>query len=152
MPKESILIVAGEASGDLHGARLLTQLQILRPEILPFGMGGDELTSAGLESIAHSSEIAIIGITEALKILPELEDAKIIDHRGDLMSWAPEPLRSKPVMGLLPDLDNAYITARIAFGMSMSAGVGQAMADLIIDGQPPNFLKKMMQTLSPSAL
>ena len=69
MSCEDLLIVAGEASGDLHGGRLLSRLLALRPEIRAFGLGGDELSRAGLEPVAHSSEIAVVGITEALKIL-----------------------------------------------------------------------------------
>jgi len=62
--------VAGEASGDLHGARLLTQLAELAPDLRPFGLGGDEMRAAGLDAVAHSSEIAVVGITEALRVLP----------------------------------------------------------------------------------
>lgn len=65
-----LLIVAGEASGDLHAARMLSELRMLRPELRAFGLGGDELASAGFEAIAHSSEIAVVGLAEVLKILP----------------------------------------------------------------------------------
>lgn len=65
-----VLVVAGEASGDLHGARLLAQLAELAPHLRPFGLGGDEMRSAGLDAVAHSSEIAVVGITEALTVLP----------------------------------------------------------------------------------
>jgi len=69
MATQDILFVAGEASGDLHGARLLSALRELEPEVRPFGLGGDELRAAGLDSPAHSSEIAVVGITEAFKVL-----------------------------------------------------------------------------------
>ncbi len=69
MGANDLLIVAGEASGDLHGARLLAELKQLVPEVEAFGLGGDELAAAGLDAVAHSSEIAVVGITEALKIL-----------------------------------------------------------------------------------
>ena len=69
MTSKDLLVVAGEASGDLHGARLLAELVALRPRLRAFGLGGDELSAAGLERVAHSSEIAVVGITEALKIL-----------------------------------------------------------------------------------
>jgi lipid-A-disaccharide synthase len=64
-----LLMVAGEASGDLHGARLLSELRRLIPDLAPFGLGGDEMQAAGLEAVAHSSEISVVGITEVLKIL-----------------------------------------------------------------------------------
>ncbi|HEV7514860.1 MAG TPA: lipid-A-disaccharide synthase [Thermoanaerobaculia bacterium] len=72
MPSASdpLLVVAGEASGDLHGARLISELKRLDPGLVTFGLGGDEMRAAGLEAVAHSSEISVVGITEVLKILP----------------------------------------------------------------------------------
>jgi lipid-A-disaccharide synthase len=69
MGGNDLLMVAGEASGDLHGARLLEQLHQRRPEVTAFGLGGDELQRAGLDAVAHSSEISVVGITEALGVL-----------------------------------------------------------------------------------
>ncbi len=69
-----ILVVAGEASGDLHGARLLSELRRLVPGLAAFGLGGDEMRAAGLEAVAHSSEISVVGITEVLKILPRARE------------------------------------------------------------------------------
>lgn len=65
-----LLVVAGEASGDLHGARLISELRRLVPDLLPFGLGGDEMRKTGLDAVAHSSEISVVGITEVLKVLP----------------------------------------------------------------------------------
>ena len=61
--------MAGEASGDLHGARLVSELRRLIPDLHVFGLGGDELRAAGLDPVAHSAEISVVGITEVLKIL-----------------------------------------------------------------------------------
>ncbi|MEO6192872.1 MAG: lipid-A-disaccharide synthase [Thermoanaerobaculia bacterium] len=69
-----LLVVAGEASGDLHGARLITELRRHVPDLAPFGLGGDEMRAAGLEAVAHSSEISVVGITEVLKILPRARE------------------------------------------------------------------------------
>lgn len=66
----TVLMVAGEASGDLHGARLLSELRELVPDVSAFGLGGDEMAEAGLDALAHSAEISVVGITEVLKILP----------------------------------------------------------------------------------
>ncbi|MEA2560010.1 MAG: lipid-A-disaccharide synthase [Acidobacteriota bacterium] len=71
-PKE-LLVVAGEASGDLHGARLVSELRRLVPGLVTFGLGGDELQAAGLQSVAHSSEVAVVGITEVLRVLPRIK-------------------------------------------------------------------------------
>ena len=67
--RRELLVVAGEASGDLHGARLVSELRRLEPDLDFFGLGGDELRAAGLESVAHSAEISVVGITEVLRIL-----------------------------------------------------------------------------------
>jgi|CXWL01.1.fsa_nt_gi lipid-A-disaccharide synthase len=87
MSASDLLMVAGEASGDLHAARLLSALRALRPDMRPFGLGGDELAAAGCELLGHSSEIAVVGITEVLKVLPrarELFDRLLaeVDRRG----------------------------------------------------------------------
>ncbi len=84
-------MVAGEASGDLHGARLLSELKKRLPEVRAFGLGGDELQGEGFEAVAHSSEIAVVGITEVLKILRrarEIFDSILaeVDRRG--ARWA----------------------------------------------------------------
>jgi lipid-A-disaccharide synthase len=69
-----LLVVAGEASGDLHGARLLSELRRRVPDLTAFGLGGDEMRAAGLQPVAHSSEISVVGITEVLKILPRARE------------------------------------------------------------------------------
>lgn len=69
MSAPRLLVVAGEASGDLHGARLFSELKRLRPDLEGFGLGGSELESAGLELVARSSEIAVVGLLEALSVL-----------------------------------------------------------------------------------
>ena len=72
-PKE-LLVVAGEASGDLHGARLVSELRRLVPGLETFGLGGDELRAAGLQPVAHSSEVSVVGITEVLRVLPRIKE------------------------------------------------------------------------------
>jgi lipid-A-disaccharide synthase len=69
-----LLVVAGEASGDLHGARLISELRRLVPGLATFGLGGDEMQAAGLQAVAHSSEISVVGLTEALKVLPRARE------------------------------------------------------------------------------
>jgi len=69
---EELLMVAGEASGDLHGARLLAELRRLVPGVTAFGLGGAELRAAGLETVADSSEVAVVGVVEVLKVLPRV--------------------------------------------------------------------------------
>jgi lipid-A-disaccharide synthase len=63
-------VVAGEASGDLYAARLLQELRRSAPAVTAFGMGGAELRAAGFEAIADSSAIAVMGLTEVIKVVP----------------------------------------------------------------------------------
>ena len=70
LPTLKLLISAGEASGDLHGARLLVALRRKRPDLEAFGMGASRLRAAGLETIAPSESVAVVGISEVFEKLP----------------------------------------------------------------------------------
>lgn len=64
-PRETrILIVAGEASGDLHGARLVDALRSQQPHLMLEGMGGTQMRAAGVHLVAEASETAVVGLTE----------------------------------------------------------------------------------------
>lgn len=69
MSRDDLLVVAGEASGDLHAARLVAALRELRPGVRPFGLGSRCLEAEGVDLLADSSEIAVVGISEALSVL-----------------------------------------------------------------------------------
>lgn len=68
-----ILIVAGEASGDKHGAHLVESLRSLRPDIQFefFGIGGSEMRAATVDTIIDSRDLAIMGAIEVAKALPK---------------------------------------------------------------------------------
>lgn len=61
-----MLIVAGETSGDLHGARLVEHLRAERPDLSVFGIGGDEMERAGVRVAFHASELAVVGLVEVI--------------------------------------------------------------------------------------
>jgi lipid-A-disaccharide synthase len=65
MPK-TILISAGEASGDLHAANLVKALHKIDASIKVRGMGSDKLREAGAELIVDCRDIAVVGIVEVL--------------------------------------------------------------------------------------
>ena len=90
-----LLVVAGEASGDLHAARLLTELKRLRPDLAPFGMAGDESARAGVELLAESREVAVVGISEVLRVLPRARE--VFDQLVE------EAARRRPPVALLVD-------------------------------------------------
>jgi lipid-A-disaccharide synthase len=59
-----ITIVAGEASGDLHGARLVEALRRRDPRLSFTGMGGSGMRAAGVRLLADAGETAVVGIAE----------------------------------------------------------------------------------------
>lgn len=71
-PVFTIAVIAGEDSGDLLGADLITQLQLINPEIKFIGVGGNKMKDAGLDLISSNKEFAIMGIAEVFKKLPKL--------------------------------------------------------------------------------
>ncbi len=71
-----LLISAGEASGDQHGARLLAALRKKRPDVSAFGMGGPRLRGAGLAAVVASESLSVVGISEVLEKLPALARAR----------------------------------------------------------------------------
>lgn len=71
----AVLISAGEASGDHHAARMMEAVRRLAGDerrVRFFGLGGDAMAAAGLESVAHSDEVAVVGIVEVLRELPRI--------------------------------------------------------------------------------
>jgi lipid-A-disaccharide synthase len=70
--RDEVLIVAGEASADLHASRALEELRRLRPGVRAFGVGGPLLRAAGLEALAHAEEISVMGLAEVLPRIPRI--------------------------------------------------------------------------------
>ncbi len=66
MPSHSILILAGEASGDYHAAAMLRDLKLIEPDVTAKGIGGDMLRDAGMELLFHYRDINTIGLNEGL--------------------------------------------------------------------------------------
>ncbi len=64
--------MAGEASGDLHAANLFTAMQRIEPGVEAFGVGGERLRGSGLECIARSEELSVMGLAEVVRDLPRL--------------------------------------------------------------------------------
>ncbi len=98
-----------------------------------------------------SEEVKMKNIEAAMDILPQLlENADLVEHRGDLLAYGPDPYYHKPVMGRLSRWENGYIATRFgALGIQMSVGAGEVMAELIANGQVPFGAKQMMEHLSP---
>lgn len=70
------MIVAGEASGDLHGANLVRAMQTQTQDIHFCGMGGRELERVGVELLCDASKLAVVGVTEVLSHLGDILRAR----------------------------------------------------------------------------
>lgn len=70
-----LFVSSGEASGDLHGARLLRALRARRPDLTAYGMGGPRLEAEGLERVVRSEQLSVVGLSEVVEKLPELSRA-----------------------------------------------------------------------------
>ncbi|PKP18882.1 MAG: lipid-A-disaccharide synthase, partial [Bacteroidetes bacterium HGW-Bacteroidetes-22] len=65
-------LIAGEASGDLHAARLIVELKKLDPEATFRGWGGDLMKEAGMDLVKHYRDLAFMGFSEVIVHLPTI--------------------------------------------------------------------------------
>jgi lipid-A-disaccharide synthase len=85
------MIIAGEASGDAHGAGVVRELKRRNPDIEIFGIGGDKMKREGMELTYHVREMSFMGFVEVLKHLPLI---RRVEHtlEGLLRSKRPDTL------------------------------------------------------------
>lgn len=87
----SIMIVTGEASGDMYGSLLASELRLGAPGLSLIGVGGEAMRAAGVEILLDSGEISVVGVWEALVRLRKLREAleriktEISARRPDLL-------------------------------------------------------------------
>ena len=68
----SVLLIAGENSGDKYGAGLVRAFKSSQPEVNFFGIGGPGLAEAGLESLHPMDALSTVGLVEVVSRLPRL--------------------------------------------------------------------------------
>ena len=68
----NIVIVAGEASGDLLGGKLLTSFNTIEKDVSISGIGGETMRAAGMHTLFDVNETSVVGIVEVLKHYPRL--------------------------------------------------------------------------------
>ncbi|MFA5689946.1 MAG: lipid-A-disaccharide synthase [Kiritimatiellales bacterium] len=66
----SLLIIAGEDSGDMHAANVIRELKKRRDDISFWGIGGDKLRAEGVELLHHTGEMDVMGFVEVVKRYP----------------------------------------------------------------------------------
>jgi lipid-A-disaccharide synthase len=64
---KKILIIAGEASSDIHASRLVRDIRAVDNDIIFFGLGGDEMKNAGVKLYHNIVHLAFIGPGGLLK-------------------------------------------------------------------------------------
>jgi lipid-A-disaccharide synthase len=71
-----VLIIAGEASGDLHGSGVVRELKRLDPSLEIVGVGGDRMRQQGMDLIYHIRELSVMGFLEVVKHLPVIRSVE----------------------------------------------------------------------------
>ena len=69
-----LMIVVGEASGDLHGANLFLELKKILPGAACYGLGGEQMRKAGVDIRVDASELSIVGLVEVIRHYPRLRN------------------------------------------------------------------------------
>jgi lipid-A-disaccharide synthase len=84
-------IIAGEASGDLHGSNLIKELKKLDADAQIRCWGGEMMQAAGAEVVKHYKDLAFMGFIEVIKNLPTiLKNLKFCKH--DIQQFQPDVL------------------------------------------------------------
>ncbi len=69
---KNILIVAGEISGDLHGAALVREMRAICPGMSFWGFGGEMMRCAGVETLVDVSQLAVMGLFDVVRHIPRI--------------------------------------------------------------------------------
>jgi lipid-A-disaccharide synthase len=80
-----IMIIAGEASGDLHGANLVREALKSDSSLSFFGIGGPKMRDSGVQTLVDASEMAVVGLVEVISHFPVIFHAfktmkRILDY------------------------------------------------------------------------
>jgi lipid-A-disaccharide synthase len=90
-PAKKIYLIAGEASGDLHGSNLITALHQQHPNLQLRCWGGNKMETAGATLVKHYRSLAFMGFIEVVKNLPTIvKNLKFC--KQDILQFAPDVL------------------------------------------------------------
>ncbi len=84
-------IIAGEASGDLHGANLIKQIKHLDNTATFRGFGGDLMEAEGMHLVKHIKELAFMGFVEVIKNLSTIK-ANLKLCEADIIATQPQAI------------------------------------------------------------
>ena len=91
----SILISAGETSGDFYAAQLVEELRRRWPECDFFGCAGQHMRAAGVRPVIRTEDLAVVGLVEVLAHIP-----RIYRRFRELVTAA---RKNKPDLAILTD-------------------------------------------------
>ncbi len=66
-PPKHLVLIAGEASGDLHGAHLVAAIKEITPSTVFSGLGGPQMEARGVHLYDDLTKLAVVGFWEVLK-------------------------------------------------------------------------------------
>ena len=78
-----IFLSAGEASGDVHGASLAEEIKKISPQVELFGLGGEEMSAAGVRLVRNYKDYNVMGVAEVIKNLPRI--FKLLDDLTEII-------------------------------------------------------------------
>ena len=70
--KRTYFIIAGEPSGDLHGAKLVAAMKKRSPHLRFVGNGGNKMMEEGVDLLYHTDQLSVMGFSEIFKHIPFL--------------------------------------------------------------------------------
>ena len=157
----TLLVVAGEASGDLHGAEILSALKKLRPDIRLVGVGGAMMGPFLDKKLADISDLGVIGFFEVVRHLPQIlklekkilraaeeenaDAALLIDYQSFNLRLAKALRKRRPSMGL-----HQYVCPQVwAWKESRIPVLGSTLDTLycLFDFEPPLFKGRPVEAI-----
>jgi glycine oxidase len=97
-----------------------------------------------------TDELRLRTVSDCAEILPALEEAKLLEHRGDLLAIQASAPFQKPTLGRLLQWENGYLATHFGgLGINMSPAAGELMAELIATGRPPLRAAQTLAHLAP---
>ena len=97
----SILVSAGEASGDLYASHLVEALRRRRPDLTFAGCAGPRMRAAGVEAVVDQANLNVVGLFEVVHHIP-----RIWGEYRKLLNWARE---NKPEAAILTDSPDFHL-------------------------------------------
>jgi lipid-A-disaccharide synthase len=101
MMRPSILVSAGEASGDLYAGRLVEELRRSFPDADFFGCAGPRMRAAGVRAVVRAESLSVVGLVEVLAHIPRIY--------GEYRRMVAAARRERPALAILTDSPDFHL-------------------------------------------